>query len=286
MQNTAPQPIARLPWNYSNIFWIVLSHLLAIVALFYFSWVNLAVCLFGLYVLAPFGVNVGYHRMLTHRSFETPRWLRYTLVTLGAMLGAGPPLHWAAEHRRHHRHSDTALDPHDSTRGFWHSHVLHLFYFTDGELGERDIIKYAPDLLAEPYLAWLNKYWLWLAVLVLPVLYAAGGIGMVLWGGFMRLVLTWHTMWFVNSASHKWGYRNYPTNDTTVNCWWVGILAAGEGWHNNHHAYPASAAHGHRWWEFDLSYMIIRILVFFGLITGVKLAPSLAPLPAAAASNP
>lgn len=104
----------------------------------------------------------------------------------------------------------------------------------------------------------------------LPLLYLAGGIGWVLWGGFVRLVLTWHIMWFVNSATHKWGYRNYETDGTSTNCWWVGLLAAGEGWHNNHHAQPSCAAHGHRWWEFDQSFWIIRALEFVGLATDVK----------------
>ncbi|RYY72074.1 MAG: acyl-CoA desaturase [Chitinophagaceae bacterium] len=254
---------------------MTLVHVVAFGALFLFSWENLAIALFGLFVLAPLGINVGYHRLLTHRAFVAPRWVMRSLATLGAVIGAGPPLHWVAMHRVHHRYSDTELDPHNATRGFWYSHMFHLFFQDPHEAGEADYIrKYAPDLNADPYLRWLNKSWLVLALLTLPALYLVGGLGFMLWGGFVRIVLTWHVMWFVNSASHRWGYRNYETKDLTVNCWWVGILAAGEGWHNNHHANPSCAAHGHRWWEFDLSYMIIRGMEVFGLARNVKRPPS------------
>ena len=214
--------------NHTNIFWITLVHLVALAAIPFFSWSNFAAAMFGLFVLAPLGINVGYHRLLTHRAFAAPAIVRRGLATLGAMIGAGAPLHWVAMHRVHHRYSDTGQDPHDATRGFWYSHVLHLFHQDPHEAGEADYIqKYAPDLAADPYLAWLNKRWLWLALAPLPTLYLAGGWGLLLWGGFVRIVLTWHVMWFVNSASHRWGYRNYETRDRTVNCWWVGLLAAG-----------------------------------------------------------
>lgn len=260
----------KLAWNYPNIFWIALVHVVALLAPLYWSWNNLSIMLIGVFLLAPIGINVGYHRLLTHRSFTAPRWLRYSLVTFGAILGAGPPIHWAAMHRVHHRHSDTDLDPHNATKGFWYSHILHMFVKDDHETGGAHLETYAPDLLRDPYLAWLNKYWIWFALATLPVLYVIGGVGLVLWGAFVRLILTWHIMWFVNSASHIWGYRNYETKDLTVNNWWVGVLAAGEGWHNNHHADPACAAHGHKWWEFDFSYLIIQALELLGLARKVK----------------
>jgi fatty-acid desaturase len=267
--------MSQLKLNYNNIFWITLVHLVALAAIPFFTWGNLTAALIGLFVLAPLGINVGYHRLLTHRAFTAPTFVRRGLATLGAVIGAGPPLHWVAMHRVHHRFSDTGQDPHDATRGFWYSHVLHLFQQDPHEAGEEDYIKkYAPDLAADPYLVWLNKRWLLLALATLPALYFAGGLGLLLWAGFVRIVLTWHVMWFVNSASHRWGYRNYDTRDLTVNCWWVGLLAAGEGWHNNHHANPSCAAHGHRWWEFDLSYEIIRVMALVGLARDVKRRPS------------
>jgi fatty-acid desaturase len=256
--------------NKENIFWITTIHCLALAAIPFFTWFNFWAMMFGVFVLAPLGINVGYHRLLTHRAFSAPRWVRRALATLGSLIAAGAPLHWVAMHRVHHRYSDTEKDPHNSNRGFWYCHVLHLFEKDAHEMGEDHIGKYAPDLMADPYLRVLNKYWLGVAVSGLVALYFIGGWGLVFWAGFVRTVFTWHIMWFVNSASHMWGYRNYETRDRTVNCWWVGLLAAGEGWHNNHHAKPTAAAHGHRWYEFDLSYMIIRAMKAVGLAWDLK----------------
>ena len=256
--------------NKYNLFWISLVHLVSVFSIFYFSWGGVFLCLFGLFVMAPLGINIGYHRLLTHRGFKSAPWLRYTFATLGAITAGGPPIQWAAGHRLHHRHSDKELDPHNSTKGFWYSHILHLFQENEFDTNEKFWKKYVPDLLAEPYLVFLNKYWLLFALAYLPVLYALGGISFVLWGGFLRVVVCWHVMWLVNSASHKWGYRTYETSDNTRNCWWVGLLASGEGWHNNHHADPMSAAHGHKWWELDLSFMVIHFLEILGLVKDVK----------------
>ncbi len=271
--------------NYKNIFWISLVHVLALGAFFYPGWENAALLAVFVFVIAPLGVNVGYHRLLTHRGFTTPSWLRYTLATIGTLIGAGPPIHWAAMHRLHHRYSDTDADPHNASRGFWYSHILHLFVLDEAEKDVNYVEIYAPDLVKEPYLVFLNKHGLWLAVAFLPLLYLAGGWAWVFWGGFLRTACLWHIMWFVNSASHMWGYRNYETNDLTVNCWWVGLLAGGEGWHNNHHAYPSVARHGHRWWEFDISFLMIRAFALLGLVRDIKLpaaaaAPALAVAPA------
>jgi stearoyl-CoA desaturase (delta-9 desaturase) len=256
--------------NCANLFWITAVHLVSVAAFFYFSWTNLTVLLIGIFVLAPLGINVGYHRLLCHRSFSSPRWLRNSLALTGAFIGGGPPVHWVAMHRVHHRFSDTEKDPHNSHRGFWYSHIMHLFVKDELENDENYLEKYAPDLTSDPFFKWLNRYWIYLAFSTLPLLYLAGGIGLVLWGGFLRLALTWHIMWFVNSAAHMWGYRNYETKDKTVNCWWVGLISAGEGWHNNHHANPSCAAHGHKWWEFDLSFLFIRGFEAVGLAKNVK----------------
>ncbi|MGZ3694560.1 MAG: acyl-CoA desaturase [Bdellovibrionota bacterium] len=262
--------IARAPLNYNNLFWITLVHLVALAAIPFFTWPAFVVCMVGVFVLAPIGINVGYHRLLTHRSFKTSKFVKYGVATLGAALGAGPPIHWVAMHRVHHKYSDGDKDPHNSTRGFWYSHILHLFVMDEQEAGGDHLERFAPDLMADPYMAFLNKHWLWCALATLPLLYLAGGVPFLLWGGFVRLALSWHIMWFVNSASHMWGYRNYETTDKTVNCWWVGILAAGEGWHNNHHAQPTCAAHGHKWWELDMTFWVIRALEMVGLATEVK----------------
>lgn len=261
-------PIA--PLNLTNIFWITFVHLMTVAAIPFFTWRAFSVSLCGLFILAPLGINLGYHRMLSHRGFVALPWLRNTLVTLGALAVGGPPIQWVVMHRIHHRFSDTEKDPHNSTKGFWYSHILHLFRKDELELDPNLVQTYAPDLLNDNYIQWLNKYWLLIAISGLPLLYMWGGLPFLMWGGFVRVAMGWHVMWFVNSASHMWGYRNFETKDNTVNCWWVGFLAAGEGWHNNHHADPACAAHGLKWWELDLTYAIILGFEKLGWITGVK----------------
>ncbi len=254
----------------SNVFWILTVHVLALAAIPFFTWSLFWVAMVGVFIVAPLGINMGYHRLLTHQAFRSPNWLTYTLVTIGAALGGGAPIYWAAAHRAHHHFSDQEGDPHNSRRGFWYSHVLHLFNFTSEESTGSEVKKYASDLTKDTYLVWLNKNWLWFAVATIPLAYALGGVGLVLCGVFFRLALMWNIMWFVNSASHKWGYQTYKTNDETRNCWWVGLLAAGEGWHNNHHAFPRCAAHGRKWWEMDTTYMMIRGLEKMGIISHVK----------------
>ena len=266
--STLVTPVKRL--HYPNIFWIAFAHLMVIAAIPFFTWKAFGVCLFGIFVLAPLGVNLGFHRLLTHRSLKVPKWMEYTFATFGAMIGGGPPLHWVAEHRLHHRYSDLPDDPHNSRQGFWHAHITHLFYHKDFEDIEEQWMKYVPEMRNDKYFLFLNKYWIFLSVLTLVGLYFWGGIPFVMWGGFVRVVIMLHITWFVNSASHMWGYRRYKTRDNSVNNWWVGILAAGEGWHNNHHAYPNSAAHGHKWYEFDVTYLWISLFEKLGLATDVK----------------
>jgi fatty-acid desaturase len=263
--------------HFPNIFWLALAHVMAALAIFHFSWPAFILCMGGVFVLSPLGINLGYHRLLTHRSLKAPQWLEYSLVTLGATLGGGPPLLWVAEHRLHHTHSDTHSDPHNSLGGFWYSHVGHLFFHKEFEDREDLWLKYVTDLSDDRYYRFLNTYWIMFAVAALIPVYYFGGLTMLLWVGFVRVVLMLHITWFVNSASHLWGYQNYKRNNESVNCWWVGILAAGEGWHNNHHAYPTSAAHGHKWWELDLTYGIICGMERVGLASNVRRAPSLLP---------
>lgn len=243
---------------------------MVLVAIPFYKPSALWLCLGAVFLLSPLGINLGFHRLLTHRSLKASRWLEYSLVTLGAMLGGGPPLQWVAEHRLHHSYSDSSADPHNAKEGFWHSHVAHLFFHKDFEDQEQLWMKYVPDLSGDSYYRFLNRYWIFFAVLPLIPLYLCGGWSYVLWIGFVRAVLMLHLTWFVNSATHLWGYQNYQRTNASRNCWWVGLLAAGEGWHNNHHAYPTSAAHGHRRWEFDLTYLIICGLEKMGLVRDVR----------------
>ncbi len=244
-------------------------HVASLFAIPYFSWDALAVCLFGLFIVTPFGVNLGFHRLISHRSLKTPQWLEYVLVTIGAVMAGGPPIFWAAAHRAHHKYSDTPKDPHDSGRGFWYAHMTHLFH--GKSQAELDMwLKLVPDLRDDRYYKFLNAAWIPLSALMLVPLYYWGGVAYVMWGGVVRVTLMLHFTWTVNSIAHMWGYRNYESADRARNSWLVAILAAGEGWHNNHHAHPYSATNRHRWWEFDFTYGIIWCLEKVGLATRVR----------------
>lgn len=259
-------------WNYEAVFWITVLHVSLLVAIPFFTWKAFFVCILLLFTVSPIGVNLTYHRLLSHRAFKVPKWFEYILVTIGALSAQGPVLPWVAGHRYHHRFADQQKDIHTPNRGgFWGAHLFailkhHEFYET-----QENWEKYVPDLNKDPYYQFLTKYNLYIAFIPLFFLYAAGGWSFVLWGGFVRVLLMLHFTWFVNSATHLWGYRNFETPDRSTNCWWVAILAAGEGWHNNHHAQPSSASHGMKWFEFDLTYCYIWIFKKLGLIHSVKM---------------
>lgn len=237
-------------------------------------------CLGLLYTICPIGVNLTYHRLLTHRGLKVPLWLEYTFSTIAAMSAQGPMMFWVALHRLHHQYPDVNNDPHSPRDGLWHAHIGHLFFRKDFEDRPELWQKYVPDLMKHRYYRFLNKYYVIFVALPIPFLYWFGGLPFVMWGMFVRIVLMWHVSGSVNSLCHRFGYRNYPLHDQAKNFWVVGLIAAGEGWHNNHHAQPTSAAHGHRWWEIDTTFAIIQILEWLGLATDVK-RPSLGPV-----SNP
>lgn len=262
---------AKLRLHWPNIIGIAVIHLLALAAIPFFSWSAFAVCWALFFIISPIGVTLTYHRLLSHRSFKVPQWFEYVLTTFGALSGQGPVLLWVAEHRLHHRYSDSEKDPHSARHGgFWWSHVTHLFYHKEFEDNEDQWSKYIPDLYKHKYYHWLTKYNFLIALSLAPILYMMGGWAFVMWGIPMRIAIMLHVTWFVNSATHRWGYRNFETRDDSSNVWWVAILGAGEGWHNNHHAQANCAAHGRMWWEFDLTWQLIRGLEFVGLATDVK----------------
>ncbi len=257
-----------------------------------FTWADLGI-LFGCYVATGLGITVGFHRLFSHKSFETPKTLEFIWGALGSMAIQGPLLRWVALHRVHHQYSDKELDPHSPlghgtgvwgvVKGFWHAHVGWAFgkdpvptdrYITDLR---RRVLPRVIDAL----------FPLWVAVgLAIPALLGgllsfswAGVFRGLLWGGFVRVFLVHHITWSVNSVCHLWGSRPYPEKDHSRNNWLFGILALGEGWHNNHHAFPTSARHGLRWWQFDPSYMLIWVMEKLGLVWKVRL-PALRPVPA------
>ena len=270
----------------------VLCHLLAALALFpwFFSWTGVIVATMGMFVFGVLGINIGFHRLLTHRSFSCPLWLEHIFAVLGTCCLQFSPPFWVAVHRRHHHYPDSELDPHSPLRSFFWAHFGWLLVRPDDMKPAVMIDRYARDLMRDPLYVALErrKNWIkltlvsWLVFFIagLVVAVAAGenqsdamrfGVSLLVWGGPLRTVLVWHSTWSVNSVTHLWGYRNYATGDDSRNNAIIGLVAAGEGWHNNHHADPSSARHGHEWWEFDLTWQIIRLLTLLGLATRVVL---------------
>ena len=249
-----------------------------------FNWMTLAVL--AVMTIGPgLGITVGFHRLFTHRSFETNKVVEFLLAVFGSMAVQGPLLQWVAIHRRHHQFSDHDGDPHSPhhhgrgifgvIRGFWHAHIG--WFFQPDPANQS---RYVKDLRQSPTLRWASYLFpLWvLAGLVIPTalgfLLMGGWTGAVLglvWGGLVRVFIGHHVTWSVNSVCHLWGRQPYPSHDHSKNNFIVGVIGLGEGWHNNHHAFPTSARHGLKWWQFDVSWLFIRTLVLFGLARAVKL---------------
>ena len=264
------------------VIWIGTLHLGALAAPFYFSWVGLTVFAVMSWITGSLGICLGFHRLLTHSSFETYPPIRWMLALCGTLAGEGPPIMWVSVHRKHHRFSDQENDPHAPRDGAWWSHMNWMFPRYGKQHWAQLYRQYAPDLMKDRSLRLLDRSFLWLHLALAIGMFCAGwliwdvrtGISLVVWGMFLRLVYMLHVTWAVNSASHMWGYRNYETRDDSRNLWWVGLLAWGEGWHNNHHAFPRVARHGHRWWELDMSYMTIQLMRRLGLAWNVVPVPA------------
>jgi len=255
------------------------------------GWIHLVMMLVGV-VVTEWGITVGFHRLLAHRSFDTYRWVRAVWTALGALALQGPPLVWCAVHRAHHHHSDEEGDPHsphgygtgwwNCLRGFWHSHTTWLFksHWVSPELN-----RYVPDLMKDRLVVWVNRlYYIWV-ILSLAIPAALGGLlttatgsggfwmGVLLgflWGGLVRVFLVQHITFSINSICHLFGRREYHSDDLSRNNLLCGLLAQGEGWHNNHHAFPTSARHGLRWWQFDMSWLLILAMKQMRLAWNVR----------------
>jgi stearoyl-CoA desaturase (delta-9 desaturase) len=221
------------------------------------------------------GVTLGYHRLLAHRAFQVPRWLKAVILTCGALSCQQGPLDWVGLHRHHHLHSDDPADHHDSRRGFWWSHMGWMLHQVPAGVY---VSLLTGDLARSGYTRWLNRWYLLLQLPLAMVLYGvgqltgAGGWALVLWGIPLRLVLVYHATWLVNSAAHRWGSARFATGEGSRNCWWVALLTFGEGWHNNHHAFPSSARMGLRRWEVDPTWWHIQLLRRCGLARRVSVA--------------
>jgi stearoyl-CoA desaturase (delta-9 desaturase) len=266
-----PQPAPARPHLVTAVT-LAAIHLLACAAFFpqLFSWPAVMVAAVLYYVIGAVGICLGYHRILTHRSARIPRPLEYAIATLGALALEGGPITWVATHRVHHLYSDTPADPHNARRGFLWAHMLWLVVPNPARPTEEAVNKYAADLACDPYYRWLERYSAWLQLPLALALFAVGGFSWLVWGMFVRLVFSYHCTWLVNSAAHSIGYRTYDTGDLSTNNWWVALLAWGEGWHNNHHAFPSSARHGLRWYELDSTWLTIRLLALARIATRVR----------------
>ena len=239
-----------------------------------FSWSALGVMFALWWVTGGIGISLCYHRLLTHRSLTVPKWVEYVCAVIATLSLQGGPIEWVSTHRIHHAHTDKEGDPHDAHRGFIWTHFQWLYSPNDARPTKAEQRRYAPDLVKDPFYCFLDRYEVWLQVALGVGLFAIGGLPWVVWGIFVRLVFVYHMTWFVNSASHRYGYQTFKTDDKSTNCWWVALLAWGEGWHNNHHAFPFSARHGLRWYEIDHTWILIRILQTLGLASDIKLPTS------------
>ena len=280
----------RVVWSYALT--VGAYHLIALLAVlpWLFSWTGVVAAVLGLYVFGSLGINLCYHRLLTHRGLVCPKWLEHGFAVLAVCSMQDTPARWVAVHRRHHELSDRQDDPHSPLADFLWGHVGWML------LENRDLVRlgiydrYAKDILRDPFYRRMERTALYPAILLgsWAVFFLGGfaaglvggwglaaavqfGASLLIWGVFVRTVVVWHITWSVNSLAHLWGYRTYETGEQSRNNWFVALISNGEGWHNNHHADLRSARHGHRWWEIDVVYATIRLLEAAGLARAVCL---------------
>ncbi len=270
---------------------LAVYHLLLVLAFlpWFFSWAGLTLCALGLYVYGTLGINLCYHRLLTHRGLVVPKWLERTFVTLGICCLEDTPGRWVAMHRLHHQHADQQRDPHSPLVTLLWGHMGWIVVKNRDTADMASYERYARDVLKDPYYRGLEEHDLWLVWINLAqwlIYFAASfgaswlmygnlmtavqfGLSMWIWGVIVRTVVVWHITWSVNSLAHRWGYKTYETGDNSRNSWFVAWISNGEGWHNNHHSDQRAAAHGHKWWEFDVTWLTVWLLERVGLATNV-----------------
>jgi stearoyl-CoA desaturase (delta-9 desaturase) len=264
--------------NWVTTSFLVIFHAGAVGAFFMFTWQALAVAV-ALYFISGMGIGMGYHRLLTHRGYRTPKAIEYLLTLCATLALEGGPIFWVATHRIHHTHSDREGDPHSPRDGFWWAHIGWIIMGESMHHNATLLARYAPDLAKDRFHVWLTRlHWVPQIICALLLL-AAGGWPFVMWGVFFRVILGLHATWLVNSATHLWGTRRFKTRDDSRNNWWVALVSFGEGWHNNHHAHPTSARHGLAWYEVDLNWYGIRALELLGLARNVRLVKLTDPVP-------
>lgn len=269
MDRTFTQPIVKI-----TTFFMVVFHLGAIAALFFFSWKALLLVGILWWVAGSLGIGICYHRLLTHRGFKTPKWVEYLLTICGTLALEGGPIFWVAVHRQHHQNTDKEGDPHSPREGSFWAHMGWILTGKTNHNNAKELLAFVPDLRKDRFHLWISR-WHWVPIVALAaVIFAFGGWRYVLWGIFFRTVLGLHSTWLVNSATHMWGKRRFATQDDSRNSFWVALLTFGEGWHNNHHAHPQSARHGLAWYEIDFNWYGILAMRALGLIRNVKISHS------------
>ncbi len=240
--------------------------------------------LLGMYWISHIGAGLGFHRYFSHRSFQTTNAIKALLAIFGSMAAQGPVMQWAATHRRHHQFSDRHGDPHspfvhepgilNTLRAVWHAHLGWLF-----KPQVNDWVLYVPELVKDKMLMRINRFYFVWVLLGLAIPSALGfwliggwhgALDGLLWGGLIRIALGHHSIWSVNSLCHLFGTRPYRSNDNSRNNFFLAIAVFGDGWHNNHHAFPSSAFHGLSWWQIDLHGYFLRFLALFGLAWDIK----------------
>jgi fatty-acid desaturase len=263
--------------NWITTIFMVLFHIGAVAALFFFTWKGLGVAIVLAWVSGSLGIGIGYHRLLTHRGFKAPKWVEYFLTVCGTLALEGGPIAWVATHRIHHQNTDKEGDPHSPRDGGLWAHMGWILTGKAMHNSSGELFPFVPDLRKDKFYVSVSR-WHWVPLTLLAVaIFAIGGWSCLLWGIFLRTVVGLHATWLVNSATHMWGSRRFLTSDTSTNNFWVAMLTFGEGWHNNHHAAPQSARHGLAWHEFDLNWYAIWVLRTLGLAWGVKLPRSSRP---------
>jgi len=265
--------------NWVTAGFMLMFHLGAIAALFFFTWKAFFVAIFLWWMVGCLGIGMCYHRLLTHRGYHTPKWVEYFMTVCSTLALEGGPIFWVATHRIHHQHSDKEGDPHSPVDGTWWAHMGWILMGKSMHHDTTTLARYVPDLAKDKFHVWITKYHYVPIIALAAILFAIGGWPFLLWGIFARTVVGLHATWLVNSVTHMWGSRRFKTHDLSTNNLIVALLTWGEGWHNNHHAHPTSARHGLRWYEVDVNWYGIWTLEKLGLAKKILLAKVNTKLP-------
>ncbi len=261
---------AHNEFNWITTSFMAVFHIGAVAAFFFFTWKALFLSALLWWISGSLGIGMGYHRLLTHRGYKTPKFVEYFLTLCATLALEGGPIFWVATHRIHHQFSDQDGDPHSPRDGKWWSHMGWILTGKSMHHDTKTLAHYVPDLAKDKFHVWITKYHYVPMIVLGVVLFVTGGLPLLMWGIFLRTVVGLHATWLVNSATHMWGSRRFKTRDLSTNNWWVALMTFGEGWHNNHHAHPTSARHGLKWYEVDLNWYGIWALKVLGLAKQIK----------------